>query len=115
MRNTINRFVNQLETFFTMSDHEAAVIVWVILMLVCLSTSDYTGLSFQLTRLPNDKFENPTATACNWQEENKKFCKDANSRCDRNCCQCTCDYQASTFDRSSMKCRINKEFRSGEF
>ena len=113
VRNTINRFVNQLETIFTMNDHDGAVIVWIILMLVRLGTSDYAGLSLKLTRLSNDKFENPTATACNWQEENRKFCKDANSRCDGNCCQCTCDYQTSTFDRSTMMCRTNKEFRSG--
>ena len=96
-----------------MNNHEPAIIAC-ILMLVCFSNCDYAGLSFKLTRSSKDKFQNPTATRpCNWKEKDKNFCQDANSRCDRNCCQCTCDDQTSTFDRNSMKCQTNKEFRFG--
>ena len=93
---------------------EVAIIVGLIL--ICLSSSEYAGISFQLTRSANDKFKNPTANKqCDWQAGNQKFCKDANSRCDADCCWCTCDYQTSTFDRRVMKCRINDEIRSGKF
>jgi hypothetical protein len=96
---------------------ELAIIIGLVFLVVCVTASDYAGLSFQLTRLANDKFKNPTTTApkCDYNEENKKFCKDTNSRCDQNCCQCTCDYPTSTFDRSTMKCRKNDELRSGKF
>ena len=98
-----------------MVGRETAIIAWFMLMLVCLSTSDYAGLSFNLTRLSNDKFQNPTTTTCEWNEENKKFCVDANSRCDGGCCQCTCDYQTSTFVRNTMKCQNNDQTRMGKF
>ena len=92
--------------------HKGMIIVGLLAMLVCLSSSDYAGLSFKLTRFDDDKFENPTAKTCDWT--NQQFCKDANSRCDGDCCRCTCDYQTSTFDRSEMKCAKNDEFRKGK-
>ena len=99
--------------------HELAIITGLVFLVVCVTASDYAGLSFQLTRLADDKFKNPTTKSkiCDWQPKNQKFCTDTNSRCDvkTKCCQCTCDYQKSTFDRSTMKCRINKEFRFGEY
>jgi hypothetical protein len=94
---------------------ELAIVIGLVFLVVCVTASDYAGLSFKLTRLANDKFENPTATKCDWQEKNEKFCTDTNSRCDGNCCQCTCDHGISTFDRSTMKCRINDDLRSGKF
>ena len=94
--------------------HKVIIIVGVLAMLVCLSSSDYAGLSFQITRFDNDKFENPAATKCDWQPNNKKFCQDTKSKCDGNCCQCTCDYQTSTFDSSDMKCKNNDKFRKGK-
>ena len=94
--------------------HEVIIIVGVLALLVCLSSSDYARLSFKLTRFDDDKFKNPTAAACDWQPKHQKFCKDTNSRCDGNCCQCTCDYQTSTFDSSDMKCQTNDEFRKGK-
>ena len=99
-----------------MSNHETAIIAF-ILLLVRLSNCDYAGLPFMLTRSSQDKFQNPTATRpCNGKEKDEKFCKDANSQCVGKCCdQCTCTKQNSTFDRSTMKCRPNKEFRSGKF
>ncbi len=93
---------------------EMAFIVCLVLMSLCLTASDYAGLSFDLTRLKIDKFKNPTTTKCDWQSENRKFCIDANSRCDNNCCRCTCDDPKSTFVRSTMKCRNNDEIRKGE-
>ena len=87
-----------------------------------MTASDYAGLSFRLTRLANDKlFKYPTTKLfvlpCHLQPKNKKFCTDTNSRCDDKikCCQCTCENQTSTFDRSTMKCRNNDELRSGKF
>lgn len=94
--------------------HEVFIIVGVLAMLMCVSSSDYTGLSFNLTRSENDKFKNPAATTCEWKPENEKFCKDTNSRCDGNCCQCTCDYDNSTYDISHMKCQANDKFRKGK-
>ena len=91
-----------------------AFIVCLVLMSLCLTASDYAGLSFDLTRSANDEFKNPTAKKCDWQAENKKFCKDANSRCFGNCCQCTCDYATSTFVRNTMKCQNNDEIRKGK-
>ncbi|CAB3996178.1 Hypothetical predicted protein, partial [Paramuricea clavata] len=93
--------------------HELAIIIGLVFLVVCVTASDYAGLSFNLTRFANDRFENPTATNCKREPENEKFCTDTNSRCGRNCCQCTCDNPKSTFDRSTMTCRINKEFRFG--
>jgi hypothetical protein len=90
-------------------------IIGLVFLVMCVTASDYAGLSFQLTRLANDKFKNPTTKICDWQEKNEKFCTDTNSRCDGNCCQCTCDHGISTFDRSTMKCRINDDLRSGKF
>ena len=97
--------------------HEGIIIVGLLAMLVCLSSSDYAGHSFKLNRFNDkDNFTNPTATKCNWQPENAKFCADTNSRCNGNCCQCTCDVHKSTFDSSNrhMKCRQNAEFRRGK-
>lgn len=92
------------------------IVPGLVVMLVLSTISDgFTGLSFKLTRSTNDKFQNPTAKACNWQQENQKFCLDANSRCDRNCCQCTCDYSTSTFVKKVMKCKKNDAVRSGKF
>ena len=89
-------------------------VVGVFAVLMCVSSSDYAGLSFNLTRSDDDKFKNPIAAACDWQSKHQKFCKDTNSRCDKDCCQCTCDYQTSTFDSSNMKCQTNNEFRKGK-
>jgi hypothetical protein len=105
--------------------HELAIIiglVFLVPMVVRVTASDYAGLSFQLTRLANDKFKYPTTKflpCLHWQlPKNQKFCTDTNSRCDdkTKCCQsCTCENQTSTFDRSTMKCRNNDELRSGKF
>ena len=92
--------------------HEGIIIVGLLAMLVPLSSSDYDGLSFKLNRFDNDKFENPTAKKCG--RKYKQFCTDTNSRCDGDCCRCTCDYQTSTFDSSEMKCQNNNEFRKGK-
>ena len=93
---------------------QEAIIVGLIL--ICLSSSQYAGISFQLTRSANDKFKNPTANKqCDWQAGNQKFCKDTNSRCNRGCCWCTCNDQASTFDRRVMKCRKDDKIRFGKF
>ena len=96
---------------------ELAIIIGLVYLVVCVTASDYAGLSFKLTRFANDKFKNPTTMICDWQPKNTKFCTDTNSRCDdkTKCCQCTCDNQKSTFDRSTMKCLENDEFRSGKF
>ena len=91
---------------------EMAIIVG--LVLICLSSSQYAGISFQLTRSANDRFKNPTAKKpCHAQYQT--FCKDTNSRCYGDCCECTCINEKSTFDRRVMKCRINDEIRSGKF
>ena len=92
---------------------QEAIIVGLIL--ICLSSSQYAGISFQLTRLTNDIFKNPTAKRCVLQAKNQKFCEDTNSRCNRSCCWCTCDDQASTFDRRVMKCRKDDKIRLGKF
>ena len=96
--------------------HEVIIIVVVLALFVCLSSSNYAGLSFKLTRSDDDYFKNPTAKICDtWQTQNyKQFCKDTNSRCDRNCCQCTCDPPKSTFDSNDMKCQTNNELRKGK-
>ena len=104
----------QFQKFVAMT-RELAIIIGLVFLVVRVTASDHAGLSFQLTRLADDKFKNPTTKICDWQEKNRKFCTDTNSRCDQNCCQCTCDYQTSTFDRSTMKCRNNDELRSGKF
>ncbi|XP_028398074.1 uncharacterized protein LOC114521742 isoform X2 [Dendronephthya gigantea] len=89
------------------------------LILICSSSSQYAGKSFQLTRSDYDEFKNPTAEKCDWQAEyqNRKFCVDTNALCNNNqntkhCCECICDWPKSTFDRRVMKCQINKEIRS---
>ena len=93
--------------------YEGMIIVGVVAFLVCLSSSNYAGLSFNLTRFENDKFDNPTAKTCDWTYQ--EFCEDTNSKCDGNgCCQCTCNNSTSTFDRKEMKCQNNSEFRKGK-
>ncbi|CAB3996698.1 Hypothetical predicted protein [Paramuricea clavata] len=93
---------------------ELAIIIGLVFLVVCVTSSDYAGLSFKLTRSADDKFKNPTATGCDWQPENQKFCIDTNSQCLGNCCQCACNYDKSTFDRSTMKCRNNDALRSDD-
>ena len=111
----------QFQQFVAMTRELA--IIGLVFLVMCVTAFDYAGLSFQLTRLANDKFKYRTTKffplPCHWQlkAKNQKFCTDTNSRCDDKikCCQCTCENQTSTFDRSTMKCRNNDELRSGKF